>query len=180
MLYHWYKILFIYQYSNIYIYIYIYIMNTLKAKPYIFISFHKTTRKNCMYLPNPSAGAWCDPRLIFKRILTGLNSEFSFSSTGCHTKAKEPSLLYYFPIAGGRIIGQIPFQRVLALCEMKTVLSSIWTHVTVSISYDINHGLSTKIGSMKHCRIEHIFSNDFFLFWWIMTKKDFFSKRMIS
>ena len=31
------------------------------------------------YLPNPSAQAGYDTRSIFKRCLTGLNSEFSFS-----------------------------------------------------------------------------------------------------
>ena len=31
------------------------------------------------YLPNPSAQAGYDTRSIFKRSLTGLNSEFSFS-----------------------------------------------------------------------------------------------------
>ena len=30
----------------------------------------------------------------------GLNLEFSFSYTSCLTKAKEPSLPYYLPIAG--------------------------------------------------------------------------------
>ena len=44
------------------------------------------------YLPNPSARAGYETRSIFKRILTGLNSEFSFSSTSCLTKAEEPSL----------------------------------------------------------------------------------------
>ena len=34
------------------------------------------------------------------------------------TKAEEPSLSYYLPIAGGRIFGFIPFQKVLVLCEM--------------------------------------------------------------
>ena len=43
---------------------------------------------------------------FFKRSLTGLNSEFSFSKTICLTKAKEPRLPYYLPIAGGRIISQ--------------------------------------------------------------------------
>ena len=37
----------------------------------------------------------------------------------------ETSLPYYLPIAGGRIIGFIPFPRVLALCEMQTVWSRI-------------------------------------------------------
>ena len=52
--------------------------------------------------------------------------------------AEEPSLSYYLPIAGGRIIGFIPFPRVLVLCEMQSVRSRIWTRVTVSISYDDN------------------------------------------
>ena len=88
---------------------------------------------------NPSARAGYDTRSIFKWSLTGLNSEFSFSKTSCLTKAEEPSLSYYLPIAGGRIIGFIPFRRVLALCEMQSVSSRIWTHVAVSISYDDNH-----------------------------------------
>ena len=90
------------------------------------------------YLPNPSARAGYDPRSVFKRSLAGLNSEFSFSWTSCLTKAEEPSLSYYLPIAGGRTTGFIPFPRVLALCEMQSVLSRIWTRVTVSISYDDN------------------------------------------
>ena len=76
---------------------------------------------------------------IFKRSLTGLNSEFSFSYTSCLTKAEEPRLSYYLPIVGGRIIGFIPFPRVLGLCEMQSVSSRIWTRVAVSISYDDNH-----------------------------------------
>ena len=70
---------------------------------------------------NPSARAGCDTRSIFKRSLTGLNSEFSFSSTSRLTKAEEPSLLYYLPIARGRIIGFIPFARVFVLCEMTLI-----------------------------------------------------------
>ena len=37
------------------------------------------TKVRYSYLPNPSARAGCDTRSIFKRSLTGLNSEFSFS-----------------------------------------------------------------------------------------------------
>ena len=73
---------------------------------------------------NPSARAGYDTRSIFKRSLTGLNSEFSFY-TSCLTKAEESSLPYYLPIAGGRIIGFIPFLRVLVLCEMQSVSSMI-------------------------------------------------------
>ena len=76
---------------------------------------------------------------IFKRGLTGLNSEFFFSLTSFLTKVEEPSLPYYLPIAGEWIIGFIPFPSVLVLYGMLSVSSRIWTHVTVSISYDDNH-----------------------------------------
>ena len=69
----------------------------------------------------PSTRAGYDTRSIFKQSLTDLNSEFSFSLTSCLTKAEEPSLPYYLPIAGGRIIGVIPFPKVLVLCEMQSV-----------------------------------------------------------
>ena len=42
-------------------------------------------------------------------------------------------------MAGGGIIGFIPFPRVLVLCEMQSVSSRIWTRVAVSISYDDNY-----------------------------------------
>ena len=88
---------------------------------------------------NPSARAGYDTRSTFKRSLTGLNSEFSFSKTSCLTKTEEPSLSYYLPIAGGRIIGFIPFPRVLVLCEIQWLSSRIWTRVAVFISYDDNN-----------------------------------------
>ena len=91
------------------------------------------------YLPNPSAQVGYDTRSIFKRSLTGLNSGFSFTYTSCLTKAKELSLPHYLTIAGGRIIGFIPFPRVLVLCEMQSVSSRIWTRGAVSISYDDNN-----------------------------------------
>ena len=103
--------------------------------------------KRLSYLPNPSARAGYDTRSIFKRRLTGLNSEFSFSYTSCLTKAEEISLSYYLPIAGGRIIGFIPFPRVLVLCEMQSGSPRIWTHVAVFISYDDNnYTTGTSIG----------------------------------
>ena len=52
--------------------------------------------------------------------------------------AEEPSLSYYLPIAGGRIIGFIPFPRVLVLCEMQSVSFRIWTRIAVFISYGDN------------------------------------------
>ena len=58
---------------------------------------------------------------IYQPLRSGRISEFSFSSTSCLTKAEETSLSYYLPIAGGRIIGFIPFPRLLVLCEMQSV-----------------------------------------------------------
>ena len=93
---------------------------------------------------NPSSRAGYDTWSIFKWSLTGLNSQFSFSLTSCLNKAEESSLSYYLPIAGGRIIGFIPFPRVLVQCEMQSVSSTIWTRVAVFISYDDNHYHSPK------------------------------------
>ena len=57
------------------------------------------------YLPTPPLGQDMTQGQFFKRSLTGLNSEFSFSWTSCLTKAEKPSL----PIAGGGKIGFIHF-----------------------------------------------------------------------
>ena len=63
----------------------------------------KKTKDICLILfTNPSARVGYDTRSIFKRSLTGLNSQFSFSYTSCLVKAEEPSLPYYLPIAGGK------------------------------------------------------------------------------
>ena len=78
------------------------------------------------YLPTPSLGHVMTQGHFFKRSLTGLNSEFSFSETSCLTKAEEPSLPYYLPIAGGRTIGFIPFPKVQAQCEMQSVTITPW------------------------------------------------------
>ena len=52
------------------------------------------------------------------------------------TKVKKPSLPYYLPIAGEWIVGWIPFQRILAKCEMQRTLSRISSLIAVSIFYD--------------------------------------------
>ena len=66
---------------------------------------------------------------------------------------EEPRLPYYLLTAGGRIIGFIPFPRVLVLCEMQSVSSRIWTRVTVSISNDENHYTSvTSVHIQKYKR----------------------------
>ena len=64
--------------------------------------------------------------------VTGLNSQFSFAIC-CLTKPKELSLPCYLPIAGRRIVRCVPFPRVLALSEMHTVSSRIWSRVNIYI-----------------------------------------------
>ena len=60
----------------------------------------------------------------FKRSLTGLNLESSFS-TDYHTNLRELSLPYYLPLAGRRRDGFIYFARVFVLRQMITDSSRI-------------------------------------------------------
>ena len=73
---------------------------------------------------------------------TSLNLEFSFSQTGCQTKAKESSLLYYLSLAwvcvGGGIDVFMPYKRTLAQSQTQAALFKIWTPVVDSISNDYN------------------------------------------
>ena len=78
-------------------------------------------------------------KVNFKQILTGLNSEFSFSLMGSHTSVKNSSLPYYLAEAGGRIGGFMLFPRVSALSEMQRASSMIWTRVVGLFSCDDNH-----------------------------------------
>ena len=65
-------------------------------------------------------------------------------------------------IAGRRIIGFIHFPRVLALCEMQSASSRIWTRVIVSISYDNNHYITVH-PQEKICtwlKVERFYTHD--------------------
>ena len=74
-----------------------------------------------MYLSNPST--ICDTKLIFKRCLTGLNSEFSFSNVSCHTKVA------------------IPFPRELALlkCKQPCLEFELGSMYPFSLTIKIHH-----------------------------------------
>ena len=86
-----------------------------------------------------SARAGWDTRSIFKRSLTGLNSEFSSSLTSHYFNIIKFSLLFYIPRAGERILRFITFRRVLMVSERQTSSCRIWTQISVSISYDIKN-----------------------------------------
>ena len=66
-----------------------------------FILFLWLVQREYMYLPNPSVTNRKWHRVIFKRSITCLNSEFSFSLAGCHSKVKEHCLPCYLLMAGG-------------------------------------------------------------------------------
>ena len=63
------------------------------------------------------------------RTTSGLNSELSFSETGCHTKFEDPTLRNNLLTAGrGRIVGFMPFQDYVKcryLCPVFELASSI-------------------------------------------------------
>ena len=59
------------------------------------------------YLPNPFTTGRTQRKVNFYQLPDASNSEFFFFLTGCHTKVKEPSLSYFLPIAGGRIVGSL-------------------------------------------------------------------------
>ena len=68
-----------------------------------------------LYLPTSPQKQDVTLAQFFKQSLTGLNSKFSFSKNGCHTKFEEPNLPNYLPLSGGKIVGFIPFPKVLLL-----------------------------------------------------------------
>ena len=69
-------------------------------------------------------------KVSFKQNRTSLKLEFSFSNISCQTKAKEHSLPYYLPIAGGRT--DVFIQRENWYCYWLKILSrtaSFWRNM---------------------------------------------------
>ena len=67
--------------------------------------------------PTPMPLAGYDTRSIFKYSTAGWNSEFSFSLTGCLTKARELSLSFYLLLVKERRDGLMPFPRAFVQSE---------------------------------------------------------------
>ena len=87
--------------------------------------------------------AVCDARSFFKRSTNGLNSEFPCALAGCITKAKEPNMFYYLPIAGEKIVGFMSFLRSLTGSKTQIALSKIW--ITHKSWYIIKQRNQTKL-----------------------------------
>ena len=85
--------------------------------------------------PNPFACAGCDTRSIFSAEFSRFEIWIFLFLYWLLTKVKDPSLLHYLLIAGGRIGEFIPFPAILAQFKMKTASSRIWTRVAGSIFY---------------------------------------------
>ena len=100
-----------------------------------FWPFHSSTFR-CMYLPNPSTVGGMQHKIHFYVEHNFLNAEFSFL-TGCLTKAKESSLLYYLHIAGERTDRFMSFPRAWAWSETQTTLSRFSSQIADSISYSL-------------------------------------------
>ena len=78
----------------------------------LFQCFHFYFKSKYIFTNSPAQAR------LFIRSLTSFNSGFSFSLTGCSIKVKEPSVSYYLLIAGGRMVGFIPFAREFTRYEM--------------------------------------------------------------
>ena len=121
-------------------------------------------------LTNPSARAGYDTMSIFKWSLTGLNSEFSFSSTSCLPKAEEHSLPYYLPIAGVRIFGFIPFPRVLVLCEC----NQSGFEIVSPCPYPAMITITPRVPPFTYAIINYLFRSCWVCFSWTNLMKIFF------
>ena len=117
----------------------------------------------CEYLPKPFARGGCDTWSFINWSLSGFNSEFYFKMS-CRSKFKDLSLL----IAGGRIVRFMPFPMLLALYEMQTSSTRIWTRYLRSIAYNNNHFITNASNILRefvlNYQITYIFISYFFEF----------------
>ena len=113
----------------------------------------------------------------FLSSLTISKSEFTSSLTGCYSKIKELRLPNYLPIAGWRIVGFLPFPRILEICEMQRAPSSNSKYVNLKGLFILDCPLlgivtlsyaSTSTYMQIHA--------GYILTQWITTREDFFRK----
>ena len=107
--------------------------STFRVKILVNLKIHtEASKKNGikweMYLPKHSTRGKMWYKVNSRMWIT---AQFSFSLTGCCTKAKEPNLLCNLQKLNRGLVDKmnlfIPFPRALAWSEMETVLSRNWT-----------------------------------------------------
>ena len=99
---------------------------------YFFLSLDLQQKIIYIYISYSSALAGFDTISIFKQSFIGLNLEFPVFLIGYHTKVNAQSALHFTTNWRG-IIGFLLFPWILALWEMQTASSRIWTRFVVSI-----------------------------------------------
>ena len=106
--------------------------------PYLQKTFYKLLTRY-PYLPTPPPGQDMTQGQFLSGVWQVWIQSFPPPRQVASPRLKNTVCPTILPIAGGRIIGFIPFPRVLVLCEMQLAWSRIWTRVAVSISYNDNH-----------------------------------------
>ena len=102
--------------------------------------YGKDTSKADAYIifTNPTARAGYDTRSVFKRSLTGLNSEFPSPSLVALPRLKyQSALLFTHSRRENNWIHTFP--KGISAMWNAISLVQVWTRVAVSISYDDNH-----------------------------------------
>ena len=108
------------------------------------------------------------------RSTKGLNSEFSFSKTGCHTKIKEPNLTNYSTIVGDRIVRfiqcftvvetkQLPF-RSFPFISFSHISDYSWEIVNI-LTYLTKNTTNQLIFRCLTIWLNEVCTNNHFIFW---------------
>ena len=85
---------------------------------------------DCIYLPTPPYEQDAKQGQFFMQHLTGFNSEFSFLKLVPIPRLKSTVYLTIQPIAGGRIVGFIPFPKGISIVNrlVQDLNLSCWVH----------------------------------------------------
>ena len=111
-----------------------------KLTPEGYLMQKSSLQKNSMYLPTPPHEHYVTQGQFFKWTLT---QSFPSPRPVAIARLKRQSALLFLPMTSNRIGGFIPFLSVIELYEMQTASSRSWTRVSVSISYDNFHYITS-------------------------------------
>ena len=96
-----------------------------------------------------TAGGGIWHKAMFTRSKASFNLDFSFSLTGCLTKAKKPNLPYYLPMIARKTSGFMPFSCALVGNETQT--SCDCNRIILIIDYDREKWVSFSPGDAHLC-----------------------------